>query len=284
MKHILSIVLFCAASFFVFAANPPSAVTPCTFLGRVMDATHKAFDADRSATVAAYTADGKLLSDTVAFFREETRRNYSLAVPLASSPVEGYAVQDDALTIIVTDDIGKVWRGVVVGATAGAPAAVREVDIVLGQDSNGDGIDDELYDWLESDWEESDWWSPDETFDPEKDYDGDGVSTIAEALSGTDPFNPDAVLKITAFSRSAPTRGTEVFSLSFTAVDGRAYSVEEATDLKARDWKPKAFMLSKGAEPVNYLMRPADNEPPVSCTIYLLPAQSTNSFYRIKCN
>ena len=44
-------MLLCSVPFMAFAANPSAAVTPYTFLGRVMDATHKAFDGDRTATI-----------------------------------------------------------------------------------------------------------------------------------------------------------------------------------------------------------------------------------------
>ena len=277
-------LLLCSAPFAVHAATP-AAVSPYTFIGRVMDASHKAFDGNRTAKVAAYGEDGVLLKDTTTFYREGSRRNYSLVVPMATAAADGYAVQSNALEIAVTDDVGKVWRGVVVDATAGAAGAVREVDIVLGEDANGDGIDDSLYAQLEAEWEWSEYWRAGETFDPHRDYDGDGVSTIAEALSGTNPFDPEDVLRITAFSHSAAggTRSAApAVTLSFDAVDGRTYSVEEATDLKAKDWKRKPFSLSAGGEPVNYISRPSDNKPAVSCTVYLLPSNPTNGFYRVK--
>ena len=281
-----SIMLFCSVPFMTFAVNPnPAAVTPYTFLGRVMDATHKAFDGDRTATIEVADASGNALGSTKTFFRDDSRRNYVLAVPLATASANGYAVQNNELEISVTDDIGKVWSGVVVDATAGAPGALREVDIVLGEDANGDGIDDSLYEQLEVQWAWSDYWMPGETFDPHKDYDGDGVSTIDEALSGTNPFDPEDVLKITSFSRNAA-EGTRSgastsVALTFNAFDGRAYSIEEATDLSAKDWKPKPFSLSRGGEPVNYFVRPSDNKPAVPCTVYLLPSTSTNAFFRV---
>ena len=267
------------------ASATPAVTSPYTFIGRVMDASHKAFDANRMAKVEAYSGDGERLSSAKTFFREGSRRNYSLAVPMTTAAADGYVVQNDALEITATDDVGKTWRGVVVGATAGAPGAVREVDIVLGEDANGDGIDDSLYAQLEAEWEWSEYWKLDETFDPRKDYDGDGVSTIDEALSGTNPFDPGDVLRITAFSHSAAggTRSSApAVTLSFDAVDGRSYSVEEATDLKAKDWKRKPFSLSAGGEPVNYISRPADNRPASSYTVYLLPSNTTNGFYRVK--
>ena len=199
MKGIYHVVLFCAAPFLAHAATS-SVCNPYTFIGRVMDARHDAFGSNRVAKIEAANANGNLLAETKTFFRADSRRNYALQIPMATSQVDGYAVQNAAIDVEVTDDLGKVWSGVVVDAAVGVPGGVREVDIILGEDQNGDGIDDSLYAQLEAQWEDSDYWRPGETFDPHKDYDGDGISTIAEALAGTNPYDPQDVLRITAFA------------------------------------------------------------------------------------
>lgn len=226
-----------------------------------MDSTHVAFDGDRAATIEASDSSGKLLAKTSTFFRADSRRNYALAIPMATSPANGCAVQNAALEIDVTDDLGKVWSGVVVDAAAGAPGGVREVDIVLGEDANGDGIDDQLYKRLKAEWERSEYWKAGETFDPTKDYDGDGASTIGEALAGTNPYDPEDMLRITAFSHMGGTRSrasaSPVAALTFDSIGGHAYEVEEASDLTKKDWKPCAFTFSGSDAPVNVLSVPA---------------------------
>ena len=286
MKRILlSIVLFCAAPFMALAATPSAAVTPYTFLGRVMDSTHVAFDGDRAATIEASDASGKLLAKTTTFFRADSRRNYALAVPMATGAAGGYAVQHAALEIDVTDDLGNVWSGVVIDASAGVPGGVREVDIVLGEDQDGDNIDDQLYRRLKAEWERSEYWRAGETFDPNKDYDGDGISTIAEALAGTNPYDPQDCLRITAFLRTGGTRSRaaepSAMSLTFDAIGGHAYEVEEASDLVKKDWKPCAFMLPDSDVPVNVISIPADAGLTPS-TVYLLPSNSSNAFFRVR--
>ena len=278
------------------ATEPPAAVTPYTFLGRVMDSTHVAFDGDRAATIEVSDEQGNLLSRTATFTRADSRRNYALAVPMATRVANGYAVQNAALEIEVTDDVGKVWSGVVVDAAAGVPGGVREVDIVLGEDADGDGIDDQLYKRLKAEWEWSEYWKAGETFDPTKDYDGDGVSTIAEALAGTNPYDPEDVLRITAFSHKEGTRsrvsGADLLStsggsqlaataLTFETLGGHAYTVEEATDLAAKDWKPCAFTLPGSDAPVNVLSIPATGYGPR--TVYLLPSSNAGrAFFRVR--
>ena len=280
-----------AISYSLFAINyslatePPVAVTPYTFLGRVMDSTHVAFDGDCAATIEASDSSGKLLAKTSTFFRADSRRNYALQIPMATSEVDGYAVQDATLEIEVTDDLGKVWSGVVVDAAAGAPGGVREVDIILGEDQDGDGIDDQLYRRLKAEWERSEYWKAGETFDPTKDYDGDGASTIGEALAGTNPYDPEDMLRITAFDLAGGTRSRASASpfaaLTFDAIGGHAYTVEEATDLTFQDWMPCAFTLPGSDAPVNVLSVPATGYGPR--TVYLLPSSNAGrAFFRVR--
>ena len=268
-----------------FAAEPPAAATPYTFLGRVMDSAHVAFDGDRTATIEVSDEQGNLLVRTATFTRADSRRNYALAVPMSTSAANGYAVQGAALEIEVTDDLGKVWSGVVVDAAAGVPGGVREVDIVLGEDADGDGIDDQLYKRLKSEWERSEYWKSGETFNPTKDYDGDGISTIAEALAGINPYDPEDALRITAFSRTGGTRSrasvSPVTALTFDTLGGHSYTVEEASDLTLQDWKSCAFTIPGSDTPVNVLSVPF-SDGPVPRTVYLLPSTASKAFFRVR--
>ena len=273
MKGICYVVLLSAAPFLAQAATP-SVCNPYTFIGRVMDAKHDAFGSNRVAKIAAANADGDLLAQTKTFSRADSRRNYALQIPMATGEVDGYAIQNATLDIAVTDDLGKVWRGVVVNPEVGVPGGVREVDIILGEDMDGDGIDDSLYARLKAQWEDSDYWRPGETFDPHKDYDGDGMSTIAEALAGTNPYDPEDVFRITAFSYSSSA------ALAFNAVGGRSYTVVEAHSLSAKDWKTREFFLPDSDVPANVLSVPSGSRSS-SSTVYLLPS-GTNAFFRVR--
>ena len=282
--RLLSVVVLSSVAPFL-AQEATSVCSPYTFIGRVMDAKHNAFGADRSATIEASNADGDQLAKTETFFREDSRRNYALRIPMATGEVDGYAITNAAIDITVTDDLGKVWHGVVVDAAAGVPGGVREVDIVLGADANGDGIDDSLYAQLEAQWEDSKYWRYGETFDPHKDYDGDGVSTIAEALAGTNPYDPQDVLRISAFTPAGRSRSRATapspMSLTFNAIGGRSYTVEEATSLTAKDWAPREFFTQDSDTAVNVLSFPSGSGRTTS-TVYLLPTSATNAFFRVR--
>ena len=262
-----------------------AAVNPFTYLGRVMDATHAAFDGNRAAVLSAADAAGKKLAQTQTFFRPDSRRNYSLRIPLADGETDGYATPGAVLSIAV-DDGKKVWTGVVVdegrvsGTAVGEPGGVREVDIVLGEDADGDGIDDSLFARLKAEWEDSEYWDPEAGFDPRADHAGDGVATLDEALAGTNPFDPASVLRITAFALGAG--GAAAHSLSFPTVAGRAYAVQTA-DSPTGTWSEVSVFLAPDATaPVNVIARPSGISA-APATVYLLPAADRDAaFFRVK--
>ena len=264
-----------------YADNPISAtVTPFTFVGRVMDAKHAAFDTNRVCTISAYDSESReLIAETESTYLPGVRENYALKIPVATASANDHAVQDDDLAIEVPDSV------------CGAAGGIRRVDIVLGNDSNGDGIDDTLFNSLKTQWEDSDYWQYGKAFDPNADYDGDGISTINEAYAGTDPFNPKAALRITSFKTDAekePTRGTRgaasstAHSLSFEAQAGRAYSIETTTNLVNPAWAQTSFTLPDSDKAEEIISIPStETGYAVPVTIYLLPTDDPARFYRV---
>ena len=267
------------------AANPTpaQAASPCTYVGRLMDAQHVGFDTNRVAELAAYDASGNLVSTSKTFYKSDSRRNYALRIPMESKPVDGSLTTNSTVTIEVTEPNGTVWTGVVVDqdATLGAPGSVKEVDIVLAECTNEYGIDDELLEKLYWAWRYSKYYVAGETFDPRKDHDGDGMSTLGEALSGTNPFNPNDCLAILSFQRGA-LGGSEKDLMSFVCRPGRSYTLEVTESLENPDWKPKAFYLNESGTPVNYISVPAVGSSEETPTVYLLPQTGPKAFFRIK--
>ena len=255
-----------------------AAINPYTYIGRVMDATHAAFGTNRVATLSAYDAAGKLLATSKTFFLADSRCN---------ADVSGYS-RPGAVLAISVDDGAKVWAGVVVdpgrasGTVVGEPGGVREIDIVLGEDANGDGIDDALYARLKAEWEDSDYWDPEAGFNPNADHDGDGVATIDEAYAGTNPFNASSAIRITAFELQCKEASGSKHRLVFTTAPGRAYSVMTAPAVTGA-WEKVSFFLDPAdAGPVNVISRPAGPSA-APATIYLLPTPDRSSaFFRVK--
>lgn len=263
--------------------TPAQAASPCTYVGRLMDAQHVGFDTNRVAELAAYDASGNLVSTSKTFYKSDSRRNYALRIPMASKPVDGSLTTNSTVTIEVTEPNGTVWTGVVVDqdATLGAPGSVKEVDIVLAECTNEYGIDDELLEKLYWAWRYSKYYVAGETFDPRMDHDGDGMSTLGEALSGTNPFNSNDCLSIVSFQRGA-LGGSEKDLMSFVCRPGRSYTLEVTESLENPDWKPKAFYLNESGTPVNYISVPAVGSSEETPTVYLLPQTGPKAFFRIK--
>lgn len=249
------------------SAEPPGATPPSLFVGRVMDASHQGFDSNRVCVLRAASASGDVLSEARTFFRENTRNNYALRVPVATAEADGFAQHGDPLTITAVDDTGKTWEGVIPDPICGGANHVREVDIVLGKDEDGDGIDDDLFEQLRAQWEASPFWKRGEDFDPHADHDGDGVSTLSEALSGTHPFDGDDVFAITSFERTDSS-----VAVTFPTVGGRAYELQTATDLSSADWTSTASTTTL-VTPTSASAAPA--------TLYLLPSSNPPVFLRV---
>ncbi len=265
------------------AATPAQALSPCTYVGRLMDAEHVGFDTNRVAEIAAYDASGNLVATSKTFYKADSRRNYALRIPMASKAVDGSLTPDSPVTLEVTTPDGTVWSGVVVDqdAVIGGPGSVKEVDMVLSECTNPYDIDDELLRDLRSAWRYSEYYVAGETFDPRKDYDGDGMSTIAEALSGTNPFDPADCLAIVSFRRGGQ-GDSEKDVLSFACRPGRSYHLEVTESLENPDWKPKAFSLDESGNPINYISIPAAGSGEPTPTVYLLPEAGKKAFFRIK--
>ena len=270
----------CAA--FAAAVVTPMANLSYAFTGRVMNSRHEAFDTNMVAVLEARDADGNLLAKSRTFSRAGSARNYALTIPVSSGSAAGYAVKEDSLEIEVTDSEGFVWTGVIDNAKVGAPGAVREVDIVLSEDVDGDGVDDELYLQLKAEWESSAYGVRGETFDINKDYDGDGVSTLNEVLSGTDPFDPESKLSIVNYVRNVAYRGDGV--LEFETLGGHAYEVEETDNLTSGTWTKRKFSLDGGSTEVDVISEPSAPPYIFRRTVYLKPKETDGPqrFYRVK--
>jgi hypothetical protein len=70
-------------------------------------------------------------------------------------------------------------------------------------------------------------------------------------------------------------------SLTFDAIGGRSYTVEEATSLSDKDWKVREFFIPDSDTAVNVLSIPSGSGRAPS-TVYLLPSSTSNAFFRVR--
>lgn len=279
----LSSLVTAALAAFALAASSALAATPLlcnpyTFIGRITDARGAAFDNQRTATLSASTTDGAntLLARCTTFHRDDSRNNYRLVIPMATTPADGYALQNDTVLVAATDDLGRLWSGVIDPAVVGVPGTVSDVDIVLADDADGDGIDDSLYEELLNEWIASGLAADGEEFDPHADYDGDGLSTLDEARLGTNPFDGEDTLQIESLDLSS---GAPVLTATLPA--GHYYTLETTPSITG-EWTPVDFATSDATStPRDGLSTPSTPDR-LPVTLYLFPATNqTPVFFRL---
>lgn len=130
--------------------------------------------------------------------------------------------------------------GVSVPQGVGNPAERTRLDLVLGVDSDGDGLPDA--------WEEAQLYhagylpGPDgwdlSLIDRDGDLDGDGLSNWAEYIAGTYALDASSTLELEV--REFFEGGVR---LDFYALYGKIYTLEVSTDLD--EWVPSPFALSE---------------------------------------
>jgi len=105
-----------------------------------------------------------------------------------------------------------------------ASAPTPGVADAIAADRDGDGMPDA--------WEDAYQLNADDPSDAALDSDGDGLSNLAEYLSGTDPRNAASALKIDSVTES---NGTLI--LRFTAVANRSYTIQYRGNAASGAWQ-----------------------------------------------
>ena len=262
--------------------GPVQVLMPYSIAGRVVNYDNVAFDAESGITLSIRNTNGNVIAKGQVFTPSSALAwNFRLDVPLATRAGGGYVAWGDTLTMSAIDAAGVVYEGLLKGgdaniAKAGGTVTLR---VMLSNDANGNGVAD-LY---ESNKEYEMWLNgiEDESFDPAKDYDGDGVSNFKEYLAGTDPFDAKDFFRVNLLGNEVTADG-DVIALSFEANAGRSYIVHEASELKGENaqWTRGVFRLDKpdGAK-VERVVN--DSKTWSMRTIYLIKSGSRR-FYKLE--
>ena len=163
-------------------------------------------------------------------------------------------------------------------ATPAAGTAQR-LDFSIADDEDGDGLPDAWEYWmmeLNPKYGEDGQPTTLAEFDPNADYDGDGMSNIREFMAGTDPFISTDLLMVTNFVKG---EGETLSAVSFTSIRGHRYQVLMADSLENPNWTPVAMADA----PDGRLVYGPKDGTGRTMTVYIDPTLSS-AFFKVACD
>lgn len=263
------------------AQQPPVALPPFIITGRITDARGAGI---QSAEVRVRKGETLLARGNVGSFDADTSANYALSVPMSNVAIPTAASSGDALTLEI-DAGADTYSDTNVTITAAKPGRTLKLNIRAASCTNPYGVSDAYLNDIRMYVDTcgiDGFLDADGNYQPNADFDGDGVSNYAEYLAGTDPFDAaDAGLKI--LSWKAVEGNPDVMEATFLPGPNRSYSAERAdataTPALSFELRPHQLTPEQNAVKKNYLN--TGNEDPEVRAIYLYK-EGSSSLYRLR--
>lgn len=279
--HIL--YLLSLISYLSFADGAPLLALPYTFAGRVLDWQKGALGDDSGIVIRVRNADGRVLSKCGTFTSAASPYNYRVTIPVANAPAEGCVTVGDAVVFEIEDTTyrpSKIYRGKVPSekSVVAKSGGVCRVDICLFNDADGDGVPDEYVSAIAGEMYDHDIWQ----WDPNADWDGDGVRNADEWKAGTSPFERDDVFALRAAEAVDGMTVEDFFPITFFARAGRTYGVKATETLTdGGGWRYAAFRTEPtGTAAETYYVNATDKSGE-TCTVYVPKNDVKSSFYKV---
>ena len=275
-KLVLATLATMATFIPAFADDPTVALPPFVITGRVVDYDCAGL---KNAEVRIRKGDLLLARGAVGSFGSDTAANYSVAVPTSNKNVATAATAGDSLKVEI-DTGTTVYSDTNLTIAAASPGRTVKLNLKAAVCTNGKGVADQYLRDIR--WDLEDMGLTADDYDPNADYDGDGVTNYAEYLAGTDAFDPsDAGLKILSWRQVEG--NDDVMEATFLPGRGRAYSVERAPadGENGMVFEHRAHQAGPGADaPTNNYLITQDEEPEVHA-VYLYK-EGASSLYRLR--
>ena len=247
----------CLAVFSASAA-PTVALPPFIITGRIIDARGAGL---QSAEVRVRKGETLLARGNVGSFDADTSANYALAVPMSNADIPTAASTGDALTLEI-DAGADTYSDTNLTIVAAKPGRTLKLNIRAASCTNPYGVSDAYLNDIRMYVDAcgiDGFLDANGNYQPDADFDGDGVSNYAEYLAGTDPFDPDdAGLKI--LSWKAVEGNPDVMEATFLPGPNRSYSAERADPNAANETETGGTRLSRPQfEQVPHQLTPEQN-------------------------
>ena len=279
MSLVSCLPLLCLLS--ASAAQAPVALPPFIITGRIIDYRGAGV---QSAEVRVRKGGTLLVRGKVDPFDADTSANYALSVPMSTTDIPTAASTGDALSLEIEAG-ADTYSDTNMTITAAKPGRTLKLNIRAASCTNPYGVSDAYLDDIRVYVDAcgiDGFFDADGNYQPNADFDGDGVSNYAEYLAGTDPFDPDdAGLKILSWKAVADS--PDVMEATFLPGPNRSYSAERADASAAPalsfELRPHQLTPEQNAVKKNYLN--TGNEDPEVRAIYLYK-EGSSSLYRLR--
>ena len=284
ISHLLSLPYLSSAAVTKNTAQNPFPLPPFTFVGRVVDYAHVAFDADQKVEIRVLDKDGKLIVKGETFTGGNSVYNFSVDVPLTDvEDVPGYVNTGAKVTIVFVDPDGVIYANLVAdvkgekSVTVGNPGELKTLDVVLGTDSNHDGVPDEYVEDLAYLLSRKGYKKDD--YKAYGDLDNDGANNYEEYVAGTNPLDPKD--RFSVREMAVEVGREDYLRFKFLAARGRSYTVDTTEELKDAVWRQAAFV--DGADGVEKTrLNTSAEEPADYREIYVLKENVKQQFWKMK--
>ncbi len=214
---------------------PTVSVPPFVYTGRIVNYEGDSYAVTAKKAEIRARKNGKLIArSTIAQLSGDTSANYTLVIPMSNDDTATDAAKKgDKLTFEIAADKNDIYTETNAFVAVGNPGRTAVVNVRVAKCTKFPGIADEYVDAI-MDYVNSDDWDGYKytAYDPNDDWDDDGVSNYDEYLAGTNPLDDKDLLEILTWETVAENKN--VMALRFLPGRNRAYSaIRRAPDSSA---------------------------------------------------